>query len=167
MEEWLTTSIGGSGAARAAWAAAAVDPAGPVLPDPLPITVVDRLPDGQGIAGTDLLQHFVVTLDWGDDSVYLEPIAASPSPADPPLSSVTWDEGFVVGSRLPGQPGAEGLLLGTPVLAIDGRDVSRASFDDFCRHRLEGPERFELAVAGDEPATVAVRPVHGFLDSSN
>jgi predicted aspartyl protease len=167
VEEWLASSTGGSGAARAAWSTVSVEPTASALPDPLPIAVIDTLPGGQGMAGTDLLQHFVVTLDWSDDSVYLEPIAASPGPADPPLSSVTWDEGFVVGSRLPGQRGAEDLLVGTPVLAIDGRDVSRASFDDFCRHRLEGPERFELTVAGEEPATVAVRPVHGFLDHSD
>lgn len=167
VEEWLTSSIGGSGAARAAWSTLSVEPAASVLPDPLPVTVIDTLPGGQGIAGTDLLQHYVVTLDWTEDVVYLQPIDESASPAVPSLASLTWDDGFVVGSRLPRQPEAADLVLGTPVLAIDGQDVSRASFDDFCRHWLEGPERYELTVAGKEPATVAVGPAVGFFDPSS
>ena len=60
--------------------------------------------------------------------------------------------------------GSVATATGAPVVAIDGRDVSRAPFDDFCRHRLEGPQRFELTVAGEEGSVVAVGPVEGFLE---
>lgn len=164
VEERLTAALEDSGAARVTWASAAVEPAGSGLAGPLPVAIIDTLPEGQGLAGTDLLRHFAVTIDWSEDTVYLQPLESAPVPTVPSLGSVTWDDGFVVGSRLPGAPGAAALEPGAPVSAIDGRDVTRAPFDDFCRHRLDGPERYELTVGGDVPVTVAVAPALGFFD---
>ena len=94
--------------------------------------------------------------------MYLQPLDEAPTPAVPASASVAWDAGMVVGSRVLGQPDAEVLQLGTPVTAIDGRDTTRAPFDDFCQLLLEPPDRYEMTVAGEVPATVEVAQVEGF-----
>ena len=160
-QEVLATTFEGITGSRIAWSSATV---GLGEPRTMPIATVDTLPDGQGNAGTDLLRHFIVTLDWGEDVVYLQPLDEAPAPSVPASASVAWDEGFVVGSRVLGQPGAEALELDTSVEAIEDRDVSRAPFDDFCRHLLDGPDTYELTVAGEVPTTVGVAPVEDFFE---
>jgi predicted aspartyl protease len=158
-QEVLATTFGGVLGSRIAWSSAEV---GLGQSGTTPIATIDTLPDGQGNAGTDLLRHFVVTLDWSEDVVYLQPLDGVPLPSVPLSASVAWDDGFVVGSRVLGQPDADVLTLGTPVSAIDGRDVTRAPFDDFCRHLLEGPAAYEMTVTGEVPTAIEVAPVDGF-----
>ncbi len=159
-QEVLATTFEGITGSRVAWSSATL---GLGEPRTMPIATIDTLPDGQGNAGTDLLRHFIVTLDWGEDVVYLQPLDEAPAPSVPASASVAWDEGFVVGSRVLGQPGAEVLELDTSVEAIDGRDVSGAPFDDFCRHLLDGPDTYQMTVAGVVPTTVGVAPVEDFF----
>ena len=156
--EVLATTFEGITSSRIAWSSAAVGLGEARM---MPIATIDTLPDGQGDAGTDLLRHFIVTLDWSEDVVYLQPLDEVPAPSVPANVSVT---GTSLWSA-PGvrQPGADALELGAPVSAIDGRDVSRASFDDYCQHMLEGPAAYELTVAGEVPTTIDVAPVGGFF----
>ena len=59
----------------------------------LPVAATEILPQGQGDAGSDFLSRFVVTYDWGEDVLYLDPIAelAPPTPASarPEESSIS------------------------------------------------------------------------------
>ncbi len=155
-------AILGSGSAgpvltRARWVEAAI--AG----EPLPIAASESMPQGQGDAGTDYLSRFVVTIDWPAGVVYLDPIADL-APSVPASVALAWDDGFVVGSYVEGPAGIAGLELGARVQAIDGQDVTRAPFDDFCRRLTDGPDAFEMTIAGGEvPVTVDVAPVEGFF----
>ncbi len=158
-EEVLATTFEGFEGSRIAWSTA---PVGLGQPGPMPIATIDTLPDGQGNVGTDLLRHFVTTIDWSEDVVSLQPLDEAPAPSVPAGASVAWEGGFVVGSRVLGQPDAHVLGLGTAVTAIDGRELTGAPFDDFCRHTLEGPATYELTLGGEEPTTVQVAPVAGF-----
>jgi predicted aspartyl protease len=155
----LASTFGGLVRSHVTWSSTDI---GLGLAGPVPIAAIDTLPDGQGNAGGDLLRHFVLTLDWSEDAAYLQPLDDTPVPSAPPSSSVAWDDGFVVGSRVLGQAGRDGPEVGIPVTAIAGRDVSRASFDDFCRHMREGPSTYEMTVSGDPPTTVMVAPVEDF-----
>jgi|GEM_PF-5768540 len=130
----------------------------------LPIATVGVLPEGQGNAGTDFLSRFVVTFDWSEDAVYLDPIAEL-APTTPSSAGLAWSDGYVVGSYVEGLPGNEGLALSTEVTAIDGRDVTHAPFDDFCtRLTAEGTATYEMTVAGEVPTTVVVAPVKDFFE---
>lgn len=133
-----------------------------------PLALTEALPQGQGLAGTDFLRHFLVTFAWDEDALYLDPIepAAEVSPSAPSSVGLGWDEGYVVGSLVEGATASHGLVLGSPVIAIDGTDVTRAPFDDYCARvvRAGGPETSELTVAGDPPSTVSVARLEGFFE---
>lgn len=158
-QEVLTTTFEGIEGSRIAWSSV---PLGLGQVGPMPIATIDTLPDGQGHAGTELLRHFVTTVDWSEDVVYLQPLDDAPTPAVPASASVAWDAGFVVGSRVLGQPDAEVLQLGTAVAAIDGRDTTGAPFDDFCQLLVEPPGDYEMTVASETPVTVEVAQVESF-----
>ncbi len=49
------------------------------------------------------------------------------------------------------------------MIAIDGEDVTRTPFDDFCTRLLSGPASYEMTVAGDEPMTIEVGPADDFI----
>ena len=166
-EEAPTVAVLGSGAAgafttRARWTGTDVALGGRAMP--LPIAAMAALPEGQGNAGMDFLSRFVVTIDWADDALYLEPIEAL-TPTVPRSAGLAWDEGYVVGSLVEDAPDNEDLVLGAAVSAIDGRDVSRATFDDFCAHLVEAPARYEMTVDGEAPVTLEVAPLEGFYES--
>ncbi|MEA2025777.1 MAG: hypothetical protein U9O18_03720, partial [Chloroflexota bacterium] len=130
----------------------------------LPLAASAALPPGQGIAGVDFLSRFVVTVDWPGDAVYLDPIAEV-APSIPASASLSWDNGYVVGSYAEGLSANDGLELGADVTAIDGIDVTRAPFDDFCtRLTAEDAATYEMTVAGDVPTTVEVTRVEDFLE---
>ena len=84
----------------------------------------------------------------------------------PSSAGLGWDDGYVVGSFVEDVPANEGLLLGARVMAIDGADVARAPFDDYCTRvvRDGGPDEYELTVAGEPPVTVPVAPLEGFFE---
>ena len=133
-----------------------------------PLALTEALPRGQGIAGTDFLRHFVVTLAWDEDAIYLEPIEPLPLvPTTPSSVELGWDEGYVIGSFVEGLPANAGLSLAAPVTAIDGADVTGVPFDDYCARvvRESGPPAYELTVAGDPPSTVPVVSLEGFFEA--
>lgn len=157
----LGTTAGGPFTAQVRWAAAELGLAGRA--EPVPIATSDVLPAGQGIAGTDLLSRFVVTVDWLARRVWLDPIAPL-EPSTPPAATVAWDDGFVVGSHVDGGPASGALRLGTAVTAIDGEDVTGATFGDFCGRLLDGPASSTLTL-GDRAATVVdARPREDFFE---
>jgi predicted aspartyl protease len=160
-----TIALGASGpaAAREQWTSAEMKLGAESAT--LPLATSEILPPGQGSLGTDLLSHFVVTLDWTNDMVYLEPItdAATRSPSIPMSATLSWDDGFTVGSIVEGLAETDPLELGANVVAIDGRDVTTAPFDDFCKRTLAAPTPHTITVAGDTPSTVEAAPVEDFF----
>jgi predicted aspartyl protease len=162
-QEILSTTAAGIVSTRASWIAA--DLGFGDEEHRLPLAAAGLLPAGQGDAGTDFLRHFVVTIDWVEDVAYLSPLGDELAPAVPASAGLAWDEGFVVGSFVLGVPGTEGLVLDTDVVALDGRDVTRAPFDDFCARMLDGPATYEMTVAGELPSTVDVAPVEDFFEA--
>jgi predicted aspartyl protease len=151
----LGTGTAGSFTTQVRWLDAAIGP------EPILLAVSEALPEGVGNAGTDYLSRFVVTIDWPGGSVYLDPVAEL-LPSVPPSAALAWDEGFVVGSYVEGAPGNESLELGAGVARIDGEDVARAPFAEFCDHLLADKEEFSITLT--EPlAIVQVGPLEGFF----
>ena len=159
----LATGTGGAFTTRAHWLTTELELGGEAAT--LPIAAMKTVPQGQGNVGTDFLRHFVVTVDWPNDALYLEPVAEL-APSTPPSAGLGWDAGYVIGSFVEGAAGTAGLELGTPVSAIDDESVAGVPFDDFCTRvvRGAGPTTFEMTVDGEAPMTVPVAPVEGFFE---
>ena len=152
----LGTTASGATVTRARWVDA--EPGSGVLP----MAAMEALPPGQAIAGMDYLSRFVVTVDWPEGAVYLDPIA-DVAPSVPASASLAWDDGIVVGSFMEGLPANDSLELAAPVLAIDDEIVSDAPFDRFCRHLTQPPERYEFTLEDDHAQPVPVAPVEDLL----
>ncbi len=157
------TGTGGDFTTRAHWLSAEVGLDGERKP--LPIAAMETVPQGQGNAGTDFLRHFVLTVDWPGGALYLEPLSEA-VPSTPASAGLGWDGGYVVGSFVEGLPGAGELELGASVSAIDGESVAGVPFDDYCTRvvRGEGPDTYEMTVAGEVPMTVDVASSAGFFE---
>ena len=161
----LASSAGGRIATRLTWTAADLTLGQRQLAD-VPLATTAALPEGRGIMGNAFLDDFVVTIDWTDDALYLDPVSDDPGPEVPRSVSPTWHDGFVVGSVVEGAPGTTDIQLDTPILAIDGEDVSRATVDDACRRLTDASHPpTSITLAGDVPVDVEVGPVSGFLDA--
>ena len=156
---------------RAAGAAGAIDLTARYVPTRLelggvaieyPIAAVDIGTQGLGNMGNAFLSEFVVTFDWAGRKLYLDPVAEDGT-IDPPERSsagLGWDGSRIAVHRLQdGSPAAEaGLQLGDVVSAVDGRDVSQATRDDFCALmtgpppstiRTEGGASYDIAPMAD------------------
>ncbi|CAN5857654.1 hypothetical protein BH23CHL8_BH23CHL8_21850 [soil metagenome] len=130
----------------------------------LPIATIDALPPGLGSMGNAFLRHFVVTIDWPGWMLYLDPVALRPEPEVPVLARVAWrgTEAVVV-SFVEGPAAREaGLVIGLPVLTLDGHDLTGGSTDDPCALALRDPaDQFDMTVRGGR--TVHVAPVEDFF----
>jgi predicted aspartyl protease len=158
----LVSGANGSFLTSVRWTKSELDLGGG--PATLPVATADVLPERQGNIGTDYLAGHVVTIDWTEDVVYLDPIADEHAPTPPMSASLGWNDGYVLGAFVEGLPGADVLTLGAPVVAIDGRDVSDVPFDDFCSH-LTGPRTgFEMTVDAEVPTTLQVAEVADFYE---
>ena len=134
-----------------------------------PIATLDALAEGQGNVGNAFLQNFAVTFDWAESALYLDPITDHIAPDVPEAAGLTWDgESIRVGSLVAGSDVADaGLVLGAPVTAVDGVDVTSATRDDFCdlmRSQKTG-QSFDLRVGGDLPGDHRIDAMDGFFDS--
>jgi hypothetical protein len=164
-----TLGVGASGTfeTRLAWTALDLVLGDLALPA-TPIATTDSIASGQGNIGNAFLSNFIVTVDWTADTLYLEPLETAPRPEAPASVALGWGgEGLIVGAITVGAPGTAGLELGQGVIAVDGVDVTGATFDDFCREYQNGPGgRFEITAAADPPVSVEVAPVEGFYEAS-
>ena len=92
-------------------------------------------------------------------------LAAPPTPAVPPLARVDWSGSeAVVVSFVEGPAAREaGLVVGLPVLTLDGLELTGDATDDPCTLSLRDPaEPFDMTVLGGR--TVHVAPVEDFFD---
>jgi hypothetical protein len=163
-----TVGAGASGTfeTRLVWTALDLELGETRLSD-LPITTTTSLSEGQGNMGSAFLRHYVVTIDWPESRLYLDPLTDDPRPDAPASVTLGWGGGdYIVGSIVEGAPGTDDLALSAPVTAIDGVDVTTATFDDFCVRSTGDPDAsYEMRVAGDVATTVDVAPMEEFFAS--
>jgi hypothetical protein len=97
-----------------------------------------------GLMGTDLLQHFIVTLDLGNDRLFLkENPHYKPDPDRFSTIGIQFtknEKGIVriVAVWTPSPASAAGLKVGDRILKIDQLDAGSMSLDEFSR-RIHGP----------------------------
>ena len=135
--------------------------------DNVPLATLESLSAGEGNIGNDFLSHYVVTLDWPNETLYLDPLSDDPQPSVRPSASLSWDgEQVIVGSLTDGVPGYEGTVeLGATVEAIDDQDLSSATFEEFCDLLTTGlPDTYQMTLAGDG-VTVQVAPIEDFYEA--
>lgn len=130
-----------------------------------PVATIDSLQLRQGNVGNGFLDDFVVTIDWPNSVLYLDPISPEPGPSVPQAVSLSWDgERVMVGSLVGGSaPAAAGLALSQPIASIDGLDVSGATRDEFCElSATYASGTFEIST--DDGATYLIDAVSDFFD---
>ena len=161
----LLGTAAGDRLVRVTWATADVS-LGDARPAAMPIAISEAVPQGQGSVGNAFLDDFVLTIDWTKDVVYLDPIAASDDgvlhlrPPVLPTASVSWRDGYVLGSLLQGAGHAPDVVVGAALSAIDGQDVRSATFDDFCARAAAGDAGAgRLTVATDPPVELVIVPM--------
>ena len=100
-----------------------------------PIVAADGMaPTANGNMGHSFLKNFVVTFDWSNDTMYLDPIAEDgtvPPLPDPPGAGFGLQDGKVIVNALAkGGPADEaGLKMGEVVSSVDGTSVEGISLD--------------------------------------
>ena len=112
-----------------------------------PVATIDTLQKGQGNIGNGFLRDFVLTIDWPEGLLYLDPVAEDRVPPVPFAAAIGWDgQRIIVGNLIDRSDVATaGLKLGQPISAIDGTDVSTATREQFCSYMVEGQvEPFEI-----------------------
>ena len=160
----LGASSTGTFETRIAYTAADLAFGDQTLPS-VPIATTTTLPEGRGNIGNEFLANYVVTVDWPEGVLYLDPVDPDPRPSVPSSAALSWSGGYVVGELVEGATGTAGLELSAPVVAIDGEDVRAATFDDYCVWSSRQPVgRLGLTIAGDEPTTVDAAPVEDFFE---
>lgn len=138
-----------------------------------PVAASDAIAAGVGIMGNTFLREFVVTIDWPERKVYLQPVAADRSvrpPPDPRSATTMWRDGQLIVRSLvrAGPAEADGLELGDALAAVDGRPVIAPSFGTFCEGLDPSGSGWEpmpgsvLTTADGRQHTVEV--VRGFYD---
>jgi len=108
---------------------------GSLFLEDFPVVTGDAVSDFH--VGVDFLRHFIVTIDWQHDDLYLE--RRAPTAALYPrfesygfVPSMQGDE-LVVGFLWNDSSAARaGMRLGDRLVRIDGQDMTQSMFEDFC-----------------------------------
>lgn len=163
----IATGIAGPFESSVTYAEADIALDGQTLAD-YPVATTETLRPGEGNLGNGFLEGFVVTLDWPDGRVYLDPVTPDgsiPRPPEPLAADLSWDgQNLIVGSIVPGSSAADaGLELGEAVVSVDGQDRSESSRQDFCKLEAGDPETAHtVTTAGG--ASYSLEPAAGFFD---
>lgn len=136
-----------------------------------PVAVSETLQPGVGNMGNGFLRQFVVTIDWPERMVYLDPVATDRSidpPAGPASAGLAWDDGrVVVGALARGGPAEQaGLELGDAVRVVDGVDLAAPTFDDYCDLLTRPSAGVDVggATVVTADGTYRIEVVEGFYD---
>jgi predicted aspartyl protease len=108
---------------------------GSLFLEDFPVVTGDAVSDFH--VGVDFLRHFIVTLDWKNDDLYLErrvpPAALYPHFASYGFVPSMQGDELVVGFLWSQSAAARaGMRLGDRLEAIDGQDVTQPAFETFC-----------------------------------
>ena len=120
-----------------------------------PVGALDIIP-GNGNIGNAFLSQFVVTFDFPNNMMYLDPISDDGTLVDPPIpgASIGWDGKNAIVSTLAVGSDADkaGLKVGDVVTAVDGTPITNR--DEFCA-ALNNPDIKTITTeAGDFDASV-------------
>lgn len=143
----------------------------------LPIKVGDReitttvfvgdgmAPTTAGNMGQLFLRNFVVTFDWSQNKMYLDPLAADGSVellSDAQAAGIGLQSGKVIVNSLAlGGPAARaGLSLGDVVTSVDGNSVTGIDLDGYCALQKAKPR----SITTEAGLTVDIGTVEGFFD---
>ena len=103
---------------------------------------------GLGNIGNAFLSQFVVTFDYPNKTIYLDPVSEDGTVAGPPIkgASVAWDgtKAIVGGLAIGGPADEAGLKLGDVVTAVDGTPITDR--DAFCAYTT-GPDPKTISTA--------------------
>jgi len=103
---------------------------------------------GLGNIGNAFLSQFVVTFDYPNKTIYLDPVSTDGTIAAPPVkgASIGWDgtKAIVGGLAVGGPADKAGLKLGDTVTAVDGTPIT--SRDEFCASTT-GPDPQTISTA--------------------
>jgi hypothetical protein len=128
-----------------------------------PVAAVDIIPK-VGNIGNAFLSQFVVTFDFPNKTMYLDPISADGSVSASPMPAVGlgWDgTNATVGQVAVGSKAAKaGLKLGDVVTAADGSPITNR--DEFCT-AMRKPELKNVTTAN---GTFSAGPVKNFFGSA-
>ncbi|PSN17013.1 hypothetical protein C7271_19940 [filamentous cyanobacterium CCP5] len=132
---------------------------------------VEQQPSAQSysLLGSDVLEHFIVTLDWTGQRLFLKPISSLPS-----HSPITENYGFqalprqqqlmITGLLTPSPIAQAGGRLGDQILAINGDDYRHMGQHQFCDlvinpvgARYSGPLEIKLK-RGNQLLSITVVP---------
>jgi len=167
----LGAGASGTFTTELAWATAAIG-LGEVVVD-YPIASTETIAEGQGNIGNGFLQEFVVTIDWPESKIYLDPVSADggiAQPAGPASAGIGWDgEHITVGSVVKGGAAAEsGLEPGMVVSSIDGTSYENATQDDFCALLTATPPAAgaptSTTLVTEDGVSYIIEAVEGFYD---
>ncbi len=103
---------------------------------------------GVGNIGNAFLSQFIVTFDYPNKTIYLDPVSEDGTVAAPPVkgASIGWDgtKAIVGGLAVGGPADKAGLKLGDVVTAVDGTPVTTR--DEFCASTT-GPDPKTITTA--------------------
>lgn len=134
----------------------------------VPVTAGDGMAPGvNGNAGHMFLKNFVVTFDWSTQIIHLDPTFEGdtlPAFADPPGAAIGMTGKQVQVTTIPkgGPADRAGLALGETITAVNGRDVSGITQEEFCD--LQGTVLSTITTESGE--TYDVAPIEGFFGGS-
>ena len=103
---------------------------------------------GVGNIGNAFLSQFIVTFDYPNKTIYLDPVSEDGTVAAPPVkgASIGWDgtKAIVGGLAVGGPADKAGLKLGDVVTAVDGTPITTR--DEFCASTT-GPDPKTITTA--------------------
>jgi hypothetical protein len=135
----------------------------------VPVTVASGMGAGSGgNIGHAFLRNFVVTFDFPNRMLYLDPLfegASVPDPQDPPAVAFALMDGKVVVSTVvKGGPADQaGVKLGEVITQVDGTSVEGITADEYCAAYAD-PSAVET-ITTEAGVTYDASPIEGFWSS--
>jgi len=121
-------------------------------------------PSTDGNMGHEFLKNYVVTFDWDNTTMYLDPLPASKVEAFGTVSGVGFNymDGHVLVSSIAveGPAHKAGLQLGEVVTAINGGDVENFSQAELCQF-----DGMDVSTITTPSGTYDARKIEGFLNT--
>jgi hypothetical protein len=135
----------------------------------VPVTVAPGMGAGSGgNIGHGFLQNFVVTFDFPNQMLYLDPLfegASVPDPVDPPAVAFALMDGkVVVTTVVKGGPADQaGVKLGEVITQVDGTSVEGITADEYCAAYAD-PSAVK-SITTEAGVTYDASPIEGFWSS--
>lgn len=123
-------------------------------------------PTTAGNMGHMFLKNFVVTFDWSENKMYLEPLATDGSVeliSDVQAAGIGMEDGKVIVNSLAlGGPAEKaGLSLVNVVTKVDGKSVEGINLDTYCDIQKSKPQ----SITTEAGKTYDIGTIEGFLSS--